>query len=358
MPTYEELRSRVAALARPDSSDEREVLWVTDTKVVGVSRTHEDRLEIFLVGPELRPSTPPVKAALEHGPWWHQGAATPAFEANRLLLPAVGHFDEVAAFLSTELLRNGADNDLRTAFRKTEPIISLVIERLWLSDGALLGLAGELLLINALCQRAPDDDVAQVVQAWDGWRQSLRDFTWGTVGVEVKTTRGSTSTHQVQGTHQVELYDGETANWHETGLILVSIGLRVVTPHDNSFTVPMLVDRVVGRLHDVGRDDAAEVFLARVREYGSGSGFGYDHRTMPHDASFARAFDTTFVRAYDMTDENVSVLRRADVVARQHVNADSLTYTIDLPVRASGDLNPVVGISQAAAAILGMVPSS
>ena len=356
MPTYEELRVRISALARPETSDEREVHWLTDTKVVGVSRTHEDRLEIFLVGSALTPSTPTVKAALEHGPWWHQGATTPAFEANRLLLPAVGHFDEIAAFMCTELLGNAVDSDLKTAFQKTEPIISLLIERLWLSDDALLGLAGELLLINALCQRAPDDDVARVVQAWDGWRQSLRDFAWGTVGVEVKTTRGSTSTHQVQGTHQVELYDGETGGWQETGLILVSIGLRVVTPHDNSFTVPMLVDRIVGRLHDVGRNDAAEVFLVRVREYGSGSGFGYDHLTMSHDASFARAFETAFVRAYDMTDANVSVLRQADVVVHQHVDASSLAFTIDLPASVSGDLNPVVGISQAAAAILRMAP--
>ncbi|MCX7522589.1 PD-(D/E)XK motif protein [Microbacterium sp. STN6] len=354
MPTYEEFRSRIAALKRPETSNEREVSWVTDAKVIGLSRTHEDRLELFLVGSALWPTTSLVNAALVHGPWWRQGSAEPAFEANRLLLPAAGHFDEIAAFLCTELLMNGADSDLGTAFKKTEPIIRLVIGRLWLSDGALLGLAGELLLIDALCQRA--DDVAQVVEAWDGWRQSLRDFTWGTTGVEVKTTSGSTSTHQVQGTHQVELYSEEAGSWQESGLILVSIGLKAVTPHANSFTVPMLVDRIVGRLYDASRDDVAEVFLARVREYGTESGFGYDHRTMSHDVSFARSFETNFVRAYDMTDENISVLRRADVTPHQHVNASSLTYSIDLPVRVSGDLNPVLGISQTATAILGTAP--
>lgn len=358
MPTYEEIRSRVAALAQPETSEQREVHWVTDAKVVGVSRTHEDRLEIFLVGPALIPTMPIVEDALEHGPWWHHGASAPAFEANRLLFPAIGHFDQIAAFVCTELLRNGADSDLIAAFRKTEPIIGLVIARLWLSDAALLGLAGELLLINALCQQAADDDVAQVLEGWDGWRQSLRDLTWGSVGIEVKTTRGSTSTHQVQGTHQVEPYDGEAANLQETGLILVSIGLKTAAAHDNSFTVPMLLDRIAARLHDVDRDDATDVFLARVREYGSGSGFGYDHQTMSHDVSFAMSFETTFVRAYDMTDDNISVLRRVDVMPHQHVDASSLAYTIDLPTRVSGDLNPVVGISQAATAILGMAQSS
>lgn len=358
MPTYEELLRRIAALERPKQSNKRDVHWATDANVVGVSRTHEDRLEIFLVGRALNPTTQGIKEAMEHGPWWHRGAAVPAFEANRLLLPALGYFDQVAAFICTELLRNGADGDLGAAFKKTEPIIELAIARLRLSDGAFLGLAGELLLLNALCQRATGDQVAEVVEAWDGWRQSLRDFTWGTVGVEVKTTTRSTSTHQIRGTHQVERDDGESGGRAETALLLVSIGLEAAVPHDNSFTVPTLVDRIIGRLYEVGRDDAADVFLAHVREYGSGSGFGYDHHTMSLDPAFTRPFEVTFVRTYDMTDVNVAVLRQADVVAHHHVDAGSLTYTVNLPTQVTGNLNPILGINQVATAILGAASSS
>lgn len=133
----------------------------------------------------------------------------------------------------------------------------------------------------------------------------------------------------------------------------MSIGLQPTTEHDNSFTAPSVVDRIIKRLQALGRQDVADTFISHVSEYGSGSGFGYDHRTMSNDAVFTRPFAVTFVRAYDMTNENISVLRRADVVVRQHVDAASLNYTVDLPTRVSGDLNPVVGLSQAAAAILG-----
>ena len=138
MATYENLRLQIAALKRPRTNDRREVHWATEARVLGISRTHEDRLEIFLVGPALASSIPSISAALEFGPWWHRDATTPAFEANRLLLPSTGSFDEVTAFVCTELLRNGADTSLEPGFRKTEPIIALVIERLRLSDGACL----------------------------------------------------------------------------------------------------------------------------------------------------------------------------------------------------------------------------
>jgi hypothetical protein len=47
------------------------------------------------------------------------------------------------------------------------------------------------------------------------------------------------------------------------------------------------------------------------------------------------------------------VLRRADAIARQHVELTSLRYSVDLPVTVSGDLNPTVGLQQVAKAILG-----
>lgn len=210
MPTYEELIERIGELAPPDEATRRNIHWVTDAHVVGISKTHEHRVEIFLAGQELMPASRTVKEAIEYQPWWHQDAQAAAFEANRLLLPAIGHFDQVAAFLCTELLRSGADVDLEMAFAKTEPILELTIERLRLADDAFLGLAGELLLLNAICQRAEDADAARVIEAWGGWQQSLRDVTWAAIGVEVKTTTRSTSSHQIQGTHQVELNDGLT----------------------------------------------------------------------------------------------------------------------------------------------------
>ena len=352
MSTYEQLLQQVGTLPRPKGPTERNVLWLSSAKVIGVSRTVEGRIEIFLAGPKLDTSSRTLRDALEHQPWWRQGENEPAFEANRLLLPGIGYFDRVAAFLCAELLRNDVDDDLRQAFTQTEPILELAIQRLSLSDGALLGLVGELLFLGSLCRIVGDAEVVFVLEAWKGWQQSLRDINVGAVGIEVKTTTRSTSTHQIQGTHQVELNDGSGGGPHEVSLYLVSIGLQETEPHGNSFTLPGLIDRIIERLGEVGRPDVADFFLARVREYGSGTGYGYDHRTMRNDPTFKRSFATIFVRAYNMLDENIAVLRQDDVADHLHVDPSSVRYTIRLPDRVSGDLNPIVGLNQAAQAVL------
>lgn len=352
MSTYEDLLQRIGSLVRPNGPIQRNVYWVTAAKVLGVSRTYEGRIEIFLAGPKLDTSSRTLSRAIEYQPWWRQGESEPAFEANRLLLPGIGHFDQVAAFLCAELLRNRVDDDLRQAFTETEAILELAVERLRLSDGALLGLTGELLLLGALCRGVADDKIVLVLDAWKGWQQSLRDINFGGLGIEVKTTTRSTSTHQIQGTHQVELNDGSGGGEREIGLYLVSIGLQETEPNGNSFTAPDLVERIVERLVEIDRPDAADVFLSRVREYGSGAGFGYDHRTMREDPSFNRSFTIVFVRAYNMLDKNIGVLRQDDVAAHPHVDPSSVSYTVRMPAQVSGDLNPVVGLNQAAQAAL------
>jgi hypothetical protein len=352
MSTYEQLLERIGRLTRPNGPRQRKVYWVNNSHVLGVSKTYEGRIEIFLAGPELNPALRILRETIEHQPWWPQDGNEPAFEANRLLLPGIGHFDQVAAFLCAELLRNGVDDDLRKAFMETEPILALAIERLRLSDGSLLGLTGELLFLSALCRMVEDAEVAAVFDAWRGWQQSLRDFQLGEVGIEVKTTTRSTSTHPIQGTHQVELNDGTGGGRLEVGLYLVSIGLQETEPHGNSYTVPGLADTIIERLGEVGREDKVDLFVSRVREYGSGAGFGYDHSTMRNDPSFNRSFAVTFVRAYNMLDENIGVLRQDDIAAHPHVDPGSVRYTIRLPAQVSGDLNPIVGLNQTAQAVL------
>lgn len=353
MANYEELLADIQALARPESDGERSVFWTSAAKILGVARTPEDRLEIFLVGPQLDATRLGLRNALEFGTWFRGASGAKAFDANRLILPAAGHFDQVAAFACIELSRAGIDEDLALAFNQSEPILDLVLERLRLSDGALLGLFGEMLILDSLTHRASDDELPQVVENWGGWKQSLRDLAWGTVGIEIKSTTRSTSTHEVQGVHQVELNDGLAGGPIETGLMLVSVGVNRAVEHENTLTVPVLVDRVCARLVSIGRDDLQSLLVSRVREYGSGTGFGYDHSTMANDSTFAQPFEVVFVRGYDMTDPGVSVLRRADVVAHNHVDPASLRYVIDLPVNVSGDLNPAVGLKQVARSILG-----
>ena len=350
MATYEQVLERITAIPAGGEGRDRTIQWLTSAEVVGAARDHLGHVELFLTGPVLQPRTKALRSAVQHHSWHRANGAV--LEASRLLFPPFGHFDQIAALIATELLREQADHDLPRAFVLTEPIIELAIERLELSEAAVLGLAGELLILDAIVRRADAPDVGQVVASWDGWRHSARDLTWEGTGVEVKTTTRASSSHIVQGTQQVEPAPADDTSPGEDRLMLVSIGLQQSTPSSNSFSVPQLTQRIVDRLDATGNSGAIEDFLSHVAEYGSESGFGYHHPDMADDAPFAAVFTPTFVRGYDMGDPAVQVLRRDDVVSHQHVDAGSLSFRIDLPATIALG-NPVDGLHRVAEVVLG-----
>jgi hypothetical protein len=349
MTNYESILATIASTPGSGAATERDIKWLTDAEVVGVARDHESRLEVFLRGPALTPLIAAVRDAVEFHTWHRRGGHP--LDANRLRVPALSHYDQVVAFICTELLRNGADADLARAFARTEPIIELSIEQLQMSSDAVLGLAGELLLLDALCRNSDPDRVDEIVNSWDGWQRSTRDFSLNAVGVEVKTTRRDTSSHMMQGVHQIEPADGEDGGPAETGLVLVSIGLRPAEAGDDSFTIPQLVDRTIARLVAAARQDLAESFLAHIAEYGAWSGLGYDHRSMSGDPTFVLPYVTKFFRGYDMRDPAIEVLRRDDIASHHHVDVSSVRFRIDLPLAVSAG-NPVQQPNQVARSIL------
>ncbi|UTX34438.1 PD-(D/E)XK motif protein [Micrococcus luteus] len=353
MPSYEQVLATISATPTSDVGNDRDIQWLTTAEVVGVARNHLGHVELFLAGEALRPRTTTLRSAIHHHSWTR--STGDVLEANRLLFPPVGHFDQIAALIATELLREGATTDLARAFALTEPIIELAMERMELSEAALLGLAGELLLLDALVRRIDDAHVSQLVAAWDGWRRSARDLTWGGMGVEIKTTTRATSSHVVQGTHQVEPINGDGSTVGEDALLLVSVGLQVSAPSANSFTVPQLVARIADRLAATGNGSQADQFLMHVAEYGAETGLGYQHPAMADDAPFTTTFTPAFVRAYDMGDPAVQVIRRDDVMSHQHVDANSLSFRIDLPATISLD-NPADGVQRVAQLILRQDP--
>lgn len=351
MTSYEEVLGKINAISAGITGDDRTITWLTEAHVVGLARNSHGHLELFLAGDQLKPRTSTVKSAMHYHSWHRNNQ--PPLSANRIHLPALGHFDQVGAFIATELLREKADANLERAFAITEPLIELAIKRLEISENAILGLVGELLLLGALCRRADDMHVGPVVQAWDGWRRSARDLTWEGTGVEIKTTTRTTSSHAVHGLHQIEPAAATDDSPGESRLLLVSIGLRQTDPDVPALSIPSLVESIVKRLTSIGASGLVDEFLKRVAMYGSESGIGYEHATMANEAPFTTQFSVTFFRGYDMADPAVEVLRRDDVVAHEHVDAQSLTFRVELPATITLD-NPIAGAGRVAEAILGL----
>lgn len=351
MTSYEAVLDQINLVPAGTIGHDRAITWLTDAKVVGIARNSRGHLELFFAGEELKPRTGTVKSAMRYHTW-HRGSLPP-LNANRICLPALGHFDQVGAFIAAELLREKADVNLERAFAVTEPLIELAINRLEISESAILGLVGELLLLDSLCRRAADPQVGPIVQAWDGWRRSARDFTWGGTGVEIKTTTRATSSHAIQGVHQIEptlVSDDDTG---EARLILVSIGLSQADLNVPALSIPSLVESVLERLKAAGASGLVDEFLKRVSLYGAESGIGYEHTTMANEAPFTSNFSVTFVRGYDMIDSAVQVLRRDDLINYQHVDAQSVNFRVELPATISLE-NPIVGARHVAGAILSL----
>ncbi|RKS77498.1 putative PD-(D/E)XK family protein DUF4420 [Motilibacter peucedani] len=354
--SYEHQLELVLGLERPADPNERLITWCAGSGPVGLARDSAGHIEIFLEGPPLPARSRTVRDALEHQPWQRQADA-PDLLASRLLLPAAGHYDQVAAFLCTELLRNGAEEDVRAAFQLTEPVIELALERLRIADRALLGLAGELLVLEALLRCAGDHHVEALLASWTGYLEAPRDFQVGDVGVEVKTTTRTSSSHLVQGYQQVDVGHG-VDGVDEHALLLVSIGLEwahVDEDESTSTTLPGLVEAILGRVHaTMGRAAGPAVarLLANTEAYGEPNQIGYQHLTMATNAAYTRRFRHTFVRCYDMSDGLIELLREHDIRRATHVDPDSVRYRLSLPDEVRGDMNPVRGLTSAVSEIL------
>lgn len=335
--SFEWLREQLPGLPRAVSEDDRELVWVDEARTLAVSRDPEGRLEVFLPGAPLTPSMKTVADSLSHHQWQFQEGGV--LDANRLQFAAAPHFDGVVSFLCAELMKNGAAADRPRAFGRSEPAIALALARAALGSEVLVGLAGELLVIEGLTRVARGGDQrSAVMSGWAGSVPSSRDFRLGTTGVEVKTTSGTASKHHVQGLHQIEVGHADGGDV-ETELLLLSLGLRWIESEEGGNTIPSLVEAIAGRLEA----DEKEVFHQRLGQYGGDAGSGYRHDRDKFAATYTRPFTTRFERLYDMGDPSIRLPRRGDLETFSDLDLDSVSFRVDLPSRIRGDINPVSG---------------
>lgn len=343
---YEGILSRVSQLAPSPSSDLRDVEWLDPKHVLGVSRATDGRLEMFLAGPRIACTSRIVGENLVHGQW--STTVGDRIEANQLQLPQGTHFDAVAAFLCRYLIDCGIFAGVQEAFSIAEPVIELALDPLGIGSDLIVGLSGELLILRALLRRCGAKS-NRLLEGWLGWQHSSRDFSYGEVGLEVKTTRGNVSQHYIESVDQVEAGHGPQG-LDERALFLVSIGIEPAEPDTHAtsiWTVPTLVEEVVTLIEAIGDSDAAQqasIFLERVRAYGTQVGRGYDHRLQQHRILFGRAWQTSFIRSYDVSDPSLGLIRSQDLVPFSAIVPSTISFQVRLPNRVRGDLNPLVGI--------------
>lgn len=347
---FERLRERLGEQPPAPSPEDRELIWADPGHLLALARDDRGQVEIFVVGPPLTASSRVVAANLVHHTWRASDGST--LDASRVVLPGEPHFDGVATLVCAELLRNGVDRAPQAAFTQVEPVIALALRRAVLGDDALAGLVGELVVLDRLLRVTTPSAAAEVVAGWYGHDRSTRDLQLRGVGVEVKTTTGPRSIHSISGVRQVEL--GRAVDERpESALYLASVGIMWLDEGvTGGLTLPGLVDSILSHLETarVKPEDVAEL-LKRVMHYGGDAGLGYDHAHHSLYPRFLRPFELRFERLYDMTDEDVHVLTSEHLDGLVHVEVESVAYTVVLPDRLRGDVNPVSGLHAVATTI-------
>jgi hypothetical protein len=334
--TYERFRTEIAGLpAAPDASN-RHLLWMSES-LLAVARNELHCVELFIVSEHpLRASIGVVEDLLAHQVWT---SSQGDFSAARVVLPRGEHFDQLAALLCVELIDSGLGEDGQEAFAAVEPLLALALSRDMVGDPVLNGLIGELSLLRRLLRQVAAPSRADVLAAWAGSTPSSRDFQLGSVGVEVKTTQSTVSTHHVSGFHQVErgLSNGGVP---ETDLFVLSLGIEWLEAGAGGTSLPELVDSV---LSVTPGHEAQESLLARIKQYGGDITIGYDHRRDRSKGRYAGRFHFRFERLYDMADDRIEVLRREDVNGLKNLDPESVEFRVLLETKIRGDLNPIAG---------------
>lgn len=349
--TFEELFAIVQSIILPGSGTERRIEWCDSDKIIGLARDSRGAYEIFIKGPQLVGTMPLVISRLRYDEWSEEGA--PNFVANQIVLPQDSHYEPVSAFLVEEFMRAGVCADSAAAFRAVEPILDMALRRTAHSDAVMLGLFGELIVLESFLAAKAPVGRALLLDNWRGHQRSSRDFSLTNAQVEVKSTTRAHSEHEIGSLGQVDPSRNASGDPTEN-LRLISLGFRVLDIGEpDGDSLPELVDRILNLLGPAAGDRTEQqaLLLKKVSLYG-GEERGYVHDAMKGEPAYSVKYERTFCRIYDMNDESVRVLRKSDLLNAQHVVSSSVAFTVNLPDQVTGDINPVTSLPAFAASVV------
>ena len=342
MDDFELIRKRIVMAEQPQASEQRKPVWFANGERIAIARDHTGRFEIFLTVVGLQISSTVVRRYVTEDSWRRVDGRE--FVASRLVIPGDPHFVGVAALIVDELLRNGFESNPQAAFVLSEPLIEMALERAGVSDETVLGLLGELIVLEqALVLHRSTGMRRRVLDAWTGYQRASRDFIGDHVSVEVKATARNKSRHHISNLDQVSLRLPPGGAGTER-LFLVSVGLVPIQASGRS--IASQTERICDLLvRDVSQEEATRfrgAFLQCLRLYGvaPGGGTGYDHDSMRSWRTFSAQWEVRFLRIYDMEDDLILVPRRGDLEQFRHLIDGSIEFEIDLPDVVRGDTNP------------------
>jgi hypothetical protein len=196
-----------------------------------------------------------------------------------------------------------------------------------------------------LMQRARQrEDCARVLASWKGYMRTSRDFQFGNnIFVEVKTTVGFTSEHDIGSVQQVDPRRDGTGSPVEQLYLCSVLFIGGLDRSDTDVSLAGMVEKLLLRLQDIdgGSGEMRQLLLARIGQYGGLDEGGYNHKFMATVEPYTIAWEPYQLRLYDMNDRAVEVLRLADVRERGHVVPRSVRYSIALPEEIHPGVNPV-----------------
>ena len=214
-------------------------------------------------------------------------------------------------------------------FRKLEAHVRKALTKFTPDINSKIGLIGELYILLTLLgtnHLNPRD----IISSWRGHSHTSRDFIFKDTCIEVKTTTGRKSYHNINNLNQVDPRDDDGGI---TSLFLGSLGIEL-DPNGSS-----IVDLTNGILDKIGKDDELkEYFLTNLSAYGVNT-IGYHHERMQFWEQFNQKFTVSFSRFYDMGDPNIRLIRFSDLDGMTAINEKTVSYQITLEENIVGSQN-------------------
>lgn len=332
--TYESLVDAMQDLKASDNPLRRDLLWVSERRLA-LARGLKGEPEVLVAG--AQPRSRVVQRHSRNQMVYRPGQTEP-LDLLHISFPALPHFDQFAAFITSELQRLSANNSAVAAFGVVEPLIELAFAQHLATTTALTAFATRLLALEALVSDLPSSLHEVAVSAFtdsDPWR----DLSVDGLGAIIRGTDRHTSVHRIRNASEVTVAVGETS------LVLLSVGLDWDQSRFDSARSPWdIIEGLERILRPLGHETWLTV-VAWMERFRASDAFAYVHKTASTDPVLQQQFTLTFQRVFDLSDDD-GVLTNPDIVSKRRVVGSTLTY--DIEMHAFGDSRDRSGLTDLA----------